>query len=222
MVDILTSKKIWLFLLMLGAFLVASLITTQIYPAYQNLVSFFFYMTASNSFLGIPHEPLMIYYGKLYPFYIPVLVALIPTVLGCRLDYIVLTPVLKSRYLLRFKRQRFFRKSVVYFKKAPFLTLMVFAVSPVPFWPARIMGIVTRYPFMKYALAVILGRIPRYSLLALGGMALNIPDWVILLIFLVMFSLPFLPKIIGMIRRKFTSGNDLLKEEKDNPLPVRS
>jgi hypothetical protein len=82
MLDLLTTKKLWLFLLIFGAFSVASVFTLIVYPQFQDLVAFFFYIIASNTFIGIPHEPLMIYYGKLYPFYVPVLVAVVPTIMG--------------------------------------------------------------------------------------------------------------------------------------------
>jgi len=213
MLDLITTKKIWLFLLILGAFAIASLFTLIVYPEFQDLVVFFFYLIASNTFLGIPHEPLLIYYGKLYPVYIPVLVAIIPTILGTYIDYAVLTPILRSRYLERFRQQTIYLKAVRYFKKFPFLTLMIFAISPIPFWPVRILSVSTRYPYPRFATAVTLGRIPRYTLLALGGMTLNIPDWLILTIFIVMISLPFIPKLISMVKNRIGNIRGRLRDE---------
>lgn len=220
MLDLITSKKIWLFLLILGAFSVASAFTLIIFPEFQDLVIFFFYILASNSFLGLPHEPLVIYYGKLYPIYIPVLVAIVPTILGCMVDYAVLTPVLKSRYLRRFRQHPFYLKAVRYFKKFPFITLSVFAISPVPFWPVRILSIASHYPLPKYATAVTLGRIPRYALLALGGMTLNIPDWLIVTIFFIMISLPFIPRIAIFVKRWIGSIYRIFRKKEESPATI--
>jgi membrane protein YqaA with SNARE-associated domain len=212
--------KIRHYLMVLVALCISAFAVVRLFPEYRELVILFFYMTASNSFIGIPHEPILIYYGKLYPFYVPVAVSIIPVILGCTLDYIVLTPVLHSRYLRRFRRQKIFKKAIHYFRKFPYATLMVFAISPIPFWPVRILSIVARYPLVKYASATVLGRIPRYILLCLGGMILNIPDWVLIVIFIIMLTIPFLPKVIQLMKRLVQSKPERISEEKDNPVPI--
>jgi len=209
------------YLVILGVLCITAFAVIRIFPQYRELVVLFFYMIASNSFIGLPHEPLMIYYGKLYPFYIPVLVSSVPVILGCIIDYKVLTPVLRSRYLSRIRRQRIFRKAIIYFRKFPFGTLVVFAISPIPFWPIRIISIAAKYPLTRYAFATLTGRIPRYVLLCLGGMMLNIPDWVIVVIFVVMFTLPFLPNLIRKTRGLLRSKSDKLNQEEDDPVPLR-
>ncbi len=188
--DLLTSKKFILSIIIISGFAFTSMMTLLFYPGNVDLVIYFYYITASNSFLGLPHEPLIIYYGKIYPVYVPVVLAIVPTVLGCALDYIVLTPILDSKYLTKIKESHSYERSTHYFNKQPFWTLVVFALTPVPFYPVRLLSVATKYPFYKYASAVLLGRIPRYALLAVGGSELNIPDWVIFTFLGIMLGSP--------------------------------
>lgn len=205
------NKKTLIFSAILGSFIVSSLITLILFPQIEGLVIFFFYVLISNSFIGIPHEPLFIYYGKIYPIYIPLLISIVPTIMGCALDYIVLTPVLESKYLQKALKTKIFRKSAVYFKKTPFMTLFVFALTPIPFYPVRILSVATKYPFIKFAASVTLGRIPRYAVLAYGGMALNIPNWIIITIFVLMVGSPFLVKYF---KKFYKAGFVLLFQKK--------
>jgi ribonucleoside-triphosphate reductase len=48
-------------------------------------------------------------------------------------------------------------------------------VAAIPFEPFRIAAIVIRYPLGKYLLSVLLGRIPRYYVIALIGTVYQIP-----------------------------------------------
>jgi membrane protein YqaA with SNARE-associated domain len=177
-------------------------------PQIKSTIFFFFYVMLSNSFIGIPHEPLMIYVGKLYPFYIPVLIAIIPTILGCYLDYLVLTPVLNSRLLRKPLNSNFYTKSEEYFKKFPYITLFFFALTPLPFYPVRILSVASRYPLNRYVSSVTLGRIPRYTILVLSGTAFNISNHILLVILLFMMTSPllisFTKKLLNLIKTKFT------------------
>jgi membrane protein YqaA with SNARE-associated domain len=205
------NKKTFIFSAILGSFIVSSLITLILFPQIEGWVVFFFYVLISNSFIGIPHEPLFIYYGKIYPIYIPLLISIVPTIMGCALDYIILTPVLESKYLQKALKTKIFRKSALYFKKTPFMTLFVFALTPIPFYPVRILSVATKYPFKKFAASVTLGRIPRYAVLAYGGMALNIPNWIIITIFVLMVGSPFLVKYF---KKFYKAGFVLLFQKK--------
>jgi ribonucleoside-triphosphate reductase len=66
----------------------------------------------------------------------------------------------------------------------------VAAISPVPFYPIRILSVSSGYPLWKYTTSVVLGRIPRYFILALFGDLLNIPNWIILLFFVSLILAP--------------------------------
>ncbi len=199
-----SKKQNIFFLSIVSIIIIFAIILLRISPQIKSTVIFFFYVMLSNSFIAIPHEPLMIYLGKIYPFYLPVLIAILPTILGCYLDYMVLTPVLNSRLFKRPLNSKFYKKSEEYFRKTPYLTLFVFALTPLPFYPVRILSVASGYPVSKYVSSVTLGRIPRYTFLALSGSFFNISNNVIFGILLFMIFSPFIVNIIRRIIKKFT------------------
>jgi uncharacterized membrane protein YdjX (TVP38/TMEM64 family) len=172
------------------------------FPHLLGLVLLFFYIIPSNSFIPFPHEPAIIYYGKIYGPYLTTLAAIIPTAIACIIDYAVLTPVFNRTRLSRIKQTGIYQKTVYYFEKAPFLTNLVAALSPVPFYPVRILSVASGYPMWKYTTAVVTGRIPRYFFLAVTGALLNIPNWFIGLFFLSLVSAPLYKKLSGWWRKR--------------------
>jgi membrane protein YqaA with SNARE-associated domain len=197
---------------------VLTVIILYSYPEYKTWVPYFYYIIASTTFISIPHEPLVFYYGKMFGIYLPVLVAIIPTILGCYVDYLVLTPLLQHRKVNRLKETKVYQTTIKYFKKAQFVSIMTAAASPVPvpFYPIRVLSISCNYPMHNYICAVLLGRIPRYFFLAAGGKLLNIPDKFILVIFIVIIFI-YCIKIISKRVGKFSWKTDsLVLEESMN------
>lgn len=78
------------------------------------------------------------------------------------------------------RRQAWVRKSVEYFARAPFTSVVVFAFTPLPFWAARGIAVLQRYPLSPFLLATAVGRWPRFFLYAWLGSAVHIPVWVLL------------------------------------------
>ncbi len=171
-------------------------------PRMLGLVVLFFYIIPSNSFIPFPHEPAIIFYGKIYGPYLTTLAAIIPTTIACIIDYAVLTPVFTRTRLARIKQTGIYQKTVYYYEKAPFLTNFVAALSPVPFYPVRILSVASGYPMWKYTTAVVTGRIPRYFFLAVTGAILNVPNWFIALFFLSLVSAPLYKKFSSWKRRR--------------------
>lgn len=75
------------------------------------------------------------------------------------------------------RRQAWVRRSVEYFARAPFASVVVFAFTPLPFWVARGLAILRGYPLRRYLLATVVGRWPRFFLYAWLGSAVRIPVW---------------------------------------------
>lgn len=80
------------------------------------------------------------------------------------------------------RRQRWVQRSVEYFSRAPFASVVVFAFTPLPFWVARGLAILRRYPLGPYLLATAVGRWPRFFLYAWLGSAVRIPAWVLVVV----------------------------------------
>jgi membrane protein YqaA with SNARE-associated domain len=193
--------------------LIATLTTVYFYfshPQNLGLVWLFLYIIPSNSFIPFPHEPAIIYYGKIYGPLITTITAVIPTIIACIIDYAILTPIFSHTKLSKLRETKIYQQTVYYFYKAPFLTNMFAAFSPVPFYPVRILSVASKYSIWKYCLAVTVGRIPRYYFLALFGMVLNIPNWLIGLFFLSFVS----AEIYRRWSKRRKKGRPVLLEEK--------
>ncbi len=186
----------WYFVIL--SLLIATLsgiVVYYFYPEYIGLAFLFFYIIPSNSFIPFPHEPAIIFYGKIFGPLLTTLTAIIPTIIACIIDYAVLTPVFFRTRVSRMKDTRIYQKTVYYYQKAPFFTNFMAAISPVPFYPVRVLSVSSAYPLWKYTSSVLLGRIPRYFILALFGDLLNIPNWVILFFFVSLISVPIYQKL---------------------------
>lgn len=193
----------WKFIIVtLTSATLVGLVTYFYYPRYLGLVLLFFYIIPSNSFIPFPHEPAIIFYGKIFGPLLTTITATIPTIIACIIDYAVLGPVFTRTRLAKIKDTGIYRKTVYYYAKAPFLTNFVAALSPVPFYPVRILSVASEYPMWKYTTAVVTGRVPRYYFLALFGAVLKIPNWAIGFFFLSLVTATLYGQISKRKRRE--------------------
>jgi len=120
------------------------------------------------SFLA--NEPMLFAAARDYP---PSLVGLTGT-LGCIvaivLDY-ALIGWFVTRRLVRSELEdsKAVRIARRLFGKAPFLLIAASAALPVPFYPVKILAIVSDYPLRRFIPALIVGRFPRFWFLAVVG-----------------------------------------------------
>jgi membrane protein YqaA with SNARE-associated domain len=146
----------------------------------------------------VPHEPIILYYGKFVPPLIVTVVALAGTLWAEYLNYSLVQLFFHIPKLSQLKKNHIFQKTIKYFLKAPFWSTVIAAVTPVPFYPFRIVASAANYPAKRYIAAVALGRAPRFYVLAYFGHAVLLPNDIIILIFVLLFI--FL--IISWFRRK--------------------
>jgi membrane protein YqaA with SNARE-associated domain len=135
----------------------------------------------------IPQEP-VIFYGATH--WHPLTVALAMTAASCFsavIDYSLLTP-LASRAQEWLNSGRWLGRVAARFLTAPFSTLVVVNLLPVPLSPFKLLSIATRYPLARFELALVLGRTPRYFLLAWVGSSLQLPLWQIIAIALLLVA----------------------------------
>lgn len=66
------------------------------------------------------------------------------------------------------------------YKSASFLALVVMRATPVPDLPLKLVAAAGGYPIPRYGLAVFLGAIPYYYLVAKAGEWVKLPAWVVL------------------------------------------
>lgn len=173
-------------------------------PEVHPLWVIFFYSIPSNCAITFfPHEPVLVMYGKSVNLWLLSLAATLGTLAAAFLDYKFFTTVLNLAYSKKYKSHSAYQKAHYWFYKAPFISLVVAGLTPIPFYLFKFMALSSRYPLYKYLLAVAIGRYPRYYLLAWLGFTLQVPNWVILAAFVGMFLLVYHRKILGWISPAF-------------------
>jgi len=152
-------------------------------PELRQLVLLFFYSIPANSFVPVPHELGMIYFGQYYAPSVVAIVAAAGTVMVCFVDYQAMNFAFGLKHLRRVKESDLYRGAVQYFLKAPFVSLVIAAAAPfIPFYIFRVLSPTAGYPLRKYMLAIFIGRLPRYYVFALMGATLELPNLTIALV----------------------------------------
>lgn len=165
----------------------------------KNLWVLFFYSFPAEFLIAIvPHEPMLLYFGKFYSPFTVGLVAAASTLLTEALNYSTFKYVADLKAFEKVHRSRFVIKLIELFKKAPFIALWVAGFTPVPFYPFRFMVVIARYPLWKYLLATFLSRTPRFFILAYVGHSIRLSDTLLIAIFAVMLAAIYLP----LLRRR--------------------
>ncbi|MEW6456649.1 MAG: VTT domain-containing protein [Acidobacteriota bacterium] len=152
----------------------------------RDLLVFFFYSFPAEFLIAlVPHEPVIIYFGKFYSSLTVALVGIAGTSLAEILNYSIFKFVAED--LKPFKkitsRNKVIIKIIDMFYKAPFLALFIAGITPIPFYPFRFLVVLARYPLAKYIMAIILSRTPRFYILAFFGYAIKIPDFLLIVLF---------------------------------------
>jgi membrane protein YqaA with SNARE-associated domain len=135
------------------------------------------YAIPSNSVVPIPHEPGLLFFAKFYdPLWIAVAATLGSAVM-CFADYALVTSVLRRSS--RARESRLMRWGVRWMKRWPFAVVVAFSMVPLPVAVVRVLAPAAGYPVGRYVAAQIVGRFPRFYVLALIGHAIAIPTWIL-------------------------------------------
>jgi membrane protein YqaA with SNARE-associated domain len=150
----------------------------------------FIYAFISNVALAVvPHEPVVIWYGPRLGIFPTALVATAGTVAASWVDH----RIFATRIAAFWSRTRY-HPAAAWFERAPFAVVAASGLTPLPFFPFKVMAFAVRYPLGRYLAAVATGRLPRYLLLAWLGAALELPTWP----FVVAFGVLLLPALRGV------------------------
>ncbi len=178
-------------------------LTSKEIQASKNLWVLFFYSFPSEFLIAtVPHEPAILYFGKFYNPLIVALVAIPSTVLTEMLNYSVFKYITDLKIFRRLKEKKAVKKTIKFFNRAPFLTIWVAGVTPIPFYPIRFLVVLAHYPIMKYTLAVFLSRFPRFIFLSYLGYKIQIPDYLLAALFVLLILAANISIFQGIIRRK--------------------
>lgn len=140
-------------------------------PRYTQLVLYGLYAIPAHLLISfLAHEPALWYAARLYPAPLVAAVGTIATVVAILLDY-WLIGWLVNHHLVRpvVRESRFFQFAQRWFRKAPALLVAGSALAPVPFYPVKIIAIASEYSIARFIVALVVGRLPRFYLLARVG-----------------------------------------------------
>ena len=165
-------------------------------------VLFLYCFPAEFIITTVPHEPVILYFSK---FYSPLTVTVISTVgliLIEIINYTAFQYVADLRTFRRTLESRLVQKAVAFFNKAPFLTLWLCGLTPLPFFPLRFLVVLARYPLVKYLLAVLTSRFPQIYIVALAGEIFKIPNEWIIALFVLLLASALAPIVWHVLRER--------------------
>ena len=152
-------------------------------------VLFLYCFPAEFIITTVPHEPVILYFSKFYPPLTVTVISMAGLILIEIINYTVFQYVADLRLFRRTLESRLVQKAVAFFNKAPFLTLWLCGLTPLPFFPLRFLVVLARYPLWKYLLAVLTSRFPQIYIVALAGEIFKIPnEWIVALFALLLGS----------------------------------
>src|SRR5262245_51658804 len=138
-------------------------------PRYSQLAIYALYAIPAHLLISfLPHEPALWIAARLYPASVVAVVGTAATVVAIVLDY-WLIGWLVNHHLVRpvVQESRWFKFASRWFRKAPALLIVGSALVPgVPFYPVKIMAIAADYPLRRFIVALVVGRLPRFYILA--------------------------------------------------------
>ncbi|MFZ5518432.1 MAG: VTT domain-containing protein [Candidatus Zhuqueibacterota bacterium] len=182
------KKKYVYFILILVLSAIGSLLIWKYRPDMRGIVWLYLYSIPSHVYISfLPHEPVLLYYGKEFNIFAAVAAASLGTLIAGFIDYETLTPLFRHRKVKKlYDDKRLYTKSVDFFYKSPFAMIVIAGFTPIPFYPFKFLSIATGYPLSRYLLALFAGRCPRYFILIWLGYTFNVPNWLLIVAFIAM------------------------------------
>ena len=169
------------------------------------LTIYFVYMSLASTFCPLPTAAPVMYAATRWD---PLLVTLLGT-LGTGLanlqDYHVLTYLLRRKRIGVLRHRGWYLRAEAWFQRAPFATLAAASFLPIPVDVVRLLAIAARYPRLRFALASVVGRAPRYAMLACLADRLQMSVQAILLVLAGTVLLGIsrgLPRLIRLLRSR--------------------
>ena len=145
--------------------------------ASKNLWILFLCAFPSNFITGIiPYDPAIIYFAKYHSMIWVVLVGVASTLLVEGINYSILKTISDIKYVVKIRKNDLVKRVIDLFDTSPFLALVIAGFLPIPFYPFRMLVVLSGYPLLKYSLTILISRVLRMSCLALIGHQIHIPD----------------------------------------------
>jgi uncharacterized membrane protein YdjX (TVP38/TMEM64 family) len=127
--------------------------------------------------------PTLLYYGKFHAPWQVALAGSAASAAGSALQLLALRWAISSkhRWMARFTPSREkIEASLRQYPAASFMALLLARATPLPDAPLKVVAAVVEYPIMLYTIAVFLGALPYFYVLALLGREFRIPTWLLI------------------------------------------
>lgn len=163
-----------------------------------NLCFFTLYVSFACTFCPLPILWIFLWISRGFN---PLIVALLgstATAIANLHDYYILNSMLRWDRLARARDSRWYKKASIWFTRYPFSTLTVANFLPLPIDVVRLLAISTGYSRAPFTAATLVGRFPRYLILAWLGYELDLSNTaiaVVLLITILVAAVKALPKL---------------------------
>jgi membrane protein YqaA with SNARE-associated domain len=168
------------FLLALAAYAIVGTLVLLLVPDLAGVFLLGAYCIPANSVIPVPHEPAILYFAKFYDPFWCALAGTIGSLIACFADYAMVGAAMRHRALKSTRDSRLFQWSTKWMKRYPFLITVLFSFTPLPVAVVRILAPAVNYNVRRYMLAQIVGRFPRFYILAWIGHTVMIPTWIII------------------------------------------
>lgn len=165
------------------------------------------YSIPSNMAISLlPHEPMLLMYGARSNLWLGAAAATLGTVIAGWFDHRIFVPALNVKRIAGYKQTGLYQRVMALFVRAPFAALVIAGVSPIPFFPFKLLAFSGGYSLPRYLGAVALGRFPRYLILLWVGAAFRIPPWILVAAALLGFSAYGVHLAARFVRRRREPG----------------
>lgn len=138
---------------------------------------------AEGGTLSFLTTPTLLYYGRFHEAWEVGLLGSLASAAGSALQLLVLRWALSGRHawMQRFAPSREKVEAAVRsYPSASFLALLLARATPLPDAPLKVVAAVVGYPILRYSLAVFLGALPYFYVLALVGGKFRVPTWILI------------------------------------------
>jgi len=181
---------------------------------WNGLLSLLLYSIPANTAISVfPHEPAIVFCGQHFNAFLVAIAAVVGNLSAGWVDYHFFTPLLQMEFSQGYRKTRIYHNTLPWFSRAPFLVVVVFALTPLPFYLVKFLAFSTGYSIRRYMMAILVGRLPRFYLLALLGYHLNVPTWMMVAFFSAVFAVYFYLTIKGWIHAKLSKRTQAVNPE---------
>lgn len=138
---------------------------------------------AEGGTLSFLTTPTLLYYGKHHDAWAVALAGSGSSAAGSALQLVLLRWLLSERHawMQRFAPSREKVEAAVRrYPSASFMALLLARATPLPDAPLKLVAAITGYSILLYSLAVFLGALPYFYLLARIGREFRVPNWILI------------------------------------------